>query len=58
MDGDEVKKLKVDRRLIGRRGWISPEELEAALEALPDSAHKAKRPGEESSGDPDEATSD
>lgn len=38
--------LRLDRRLIRRRSWISNEELERELEALPDVAHKASRSGE------------
>ena len=40
MDRDSMPKLRLDRRLIQRRGWISPQELEAELESLPDVSHK------------------
>jgi hypothetical protein len=35
------KLLRLDRRLTGRRGWISPEEVEREVAALPDVAAKA-----------------
>jgi len=40
MDRDATSKLRLDRRLTNRRGWISPEDLEHELEALPDVADK------------------
>jgi hypothetical protein len=43
MDRDSMERLKLDRRLTGRRNWISPEELARALEALPDASHKIAR---------------
>ena len=51
---DFNRSLRLDRRLTRRRGWISPEELERELEALPDVADKGVR------GDPegDEPTDD
>ena len=41
MDQESKERLRLDRRLIRRRGHISPDELERALAALPDVAHKA-----------------
>ena len=41
MDRQSKERLRLDRRLIGRRGHISREELERALAALPDVASKA-----------------
>jgi hypothetical protein len=41
MDRDSKERVRLDRRLIRRRGHISPDELERALAALPDVAHKA-----------------
>ena len=35
-----MKKLRPDRRLTGRRGWMAPEELARELERLPDVAAK------------------
>jgi len=40
MDRDATSKLRLDRRLTSRREWISPEDLERELEALPDVAAK------------------
>jgi hypothetical protein len=56
MDGREVTKLKMDRRLIGRRGWISDEDLEAELARLPDAADKVMTSAqdEQSEGAPGE----
>jgi hypothetical protein len=31
-----LRKLRLDRRLLDRRGWIDPEELQRELESLPD----------------------
>jgi hypothetical protein len=36
-----MQKLRLDRRLIRRRGWIGQSELERELASLPDSAAKA-----------------
>ena len=41
MHEDAIKQLRPDRRLAGRRGWISSEELARELERLPDVAAKA-----------------
>jgi hypothetical protein len=35
------KLLRLDRRLVGRRGWIPPQEIEREIAALPDVAAKA-----------------
>lgn len=40
MDRTSTDKLRLDRRLIGRRNWVSKDELERALEALPDASDK------------------
>ncbi len=40
MDRETISKLRLDRRLIQRRDWISPDDLERELEALPDVSHK------------------
>ena len=47
MDRESMMRLRLDRRLIRRRRWISAEELERELEQLPDSAHKATTGDEE-----------
>jgi hypothetical protein len=38
--------MRLDRRLLHRRGWIGASELEQELAALPDSAGKATTLGE------------
>jgi hypothetical protein len=35
-----LRKLRLDRRLMDRRGWIAPQELERELAALPDVSAK------------------
>ncbi len=40
IDRETISKLRLDRRLIQRRDWISPDDLERELEALPDVSHK------------------
>ena len=42
MDRQSKERLRLDRRLIGRRGHISREELERALAQLPDVSGKAE----------------
>jgi hypothetical protein len=37
----------MDKRLLRRRGWLSPEDLERELAALPDVADKAEWVGAE-----------
>ena len=44
---DYTRKLKFDRRLLRRRGWVDPEELEKELADLPDVSHKAQPLGED-----------
>ncbi len=46
MDRESQRKLRLDRRLIGRRGWIAEKELSKELEALPDAADKQMPPEE------------
>jgi hypothetical protein len=50
---DYSRKLKLDRRLLRRRGWIDPEELEKELADLPDVSHKAQPQGEEEESSPE-----
>jgi hypothetical protein len=40
MDRESMRRLRLDRRLIRRPGWVSEEELERELAALPDASHK------------------
>ena len=44
MDRRSTARLKLDRRLIRRRGWISKEELERELADLPDVSAKIADP--------------
>ena len=50
-----MERLRLDRRLIRRRGWIAPEELDRELEQLPDVTHKAAMPDE---GEPPQPVED
>ena len=54
MDCESLQGLRLDRRLIGRRNWIAPEELERELEALPDVSDKVT-PSEEVADTSEEA---
>ena len=47
MNIEAESKLKFDRRLRDRRGWVSDEELQAELDSLPDVAEKVLAPDEE-----------
>lgn len=40
---DSMRNLRLDKRLLRRRGWVEPAELEGELEALPDAEPKADR---------------
>ncbi len=40
MDHRSTQKLRLEKRLIQRRGWIAPKDLEKALSELPDVSHK------------------
>ena len=40
MDRDTLNKLRLDKRLALRRGWIAPDDLDRELEALPDVSNK------------------
>ena len=46
MNRESIQKLRLDRRLIRRSGWISEKELETALAALPDVSDKKITLGE------------
>jgi hypothetical protein len=41
LDTRTHRRLRLDRRLIHRRGWIPAQELERELAALPDASDKA-----------------
>ena len=47
MNDESIAKLRVDRRLHRRRGWIASEDLKRELDALPDVADKIRPPGED-----------
>ena len=51
MNRESIQKLRLDRRLIQRRGWIDEEELSRELESLPDVADKATTLGAAPSAD-------
>ena len=36
-----MKRLRLDRRLVGRRGWTAQKEMERELASLPDVSAKA-----------------
>jgi hypothetical protein len=55
MDRESMRRLRLDRRLIRRRGWVSEEELQRELAALPDVSHKIAPVGGEPSA-PSEQT--
>ncbi len=40
MNLEAERKMKFDRRMQGRPGWASEEEIQAELSSLPDSADK------------------
>ena len=40
MDRKSIEQLKLDRRLVRRPNWISREELQKEIDALPDVSHK------------------
>ena len=52
MDRESMRRLRLDRRLIRRRGWLSKGELERELAALPDASHKIAPVG----GEPSESS--
>ena len=51
MNRDAIQQLRLDRRLIRRRSWISRSELERELEDLPDVSHKVAPQDEDSESD-------
>jgi hypothetical protein len=52
MDQSSTAKLRLDQRLTGRRNWISKEELEKELAALPDVSNKIAEQDPEEGGEP------
>ena len=53
MDRESMSQLRLDRRLIRRRRWITDEELERELGQLPDVSHKATTGENEAPGEPE-----
>ena len=47
MNRESIEKMRLDRRLISRRGWMSSAERARALEDLPDVSEKATTLGAE-----------
>ena len=54
MDTRTQRRLRLDRRLTDRRGWIAPEELERELAALPDVTDTAAQPSADEPDAPSE----
>ena len=54
MDQRSIEKLKFDRRLERRRGWVDGKDVVRELESLPDSADKAAAPEEREAAAPSE----
>ena len=54
MDQRSIEKLKFDRRLERRRGWVDGKDVVRELESLPDSADKAADPEEREAAEPPE----
>ena len=52
MKKQSLEKLRLDRRLAGRRGWISKADLTGEAEGLPDASEKIAE--EEAQPDPGE----
>jgi len=52
MKKQSLEKMRLDRRLAGRRGWISKADLAGKAEALPDASEKIA--AEEAQPDPGE----
>jgi hypothetical protein len=48
MNRESLEKLRFDRRLLNRRGWMGNAERKRTLEALPDVSSKATTLGAES----------
>jgi len=55
MDRKSMQQLKLDRRLLRRRGWIKGEDLERALAELPDVSHKIAPPSRDEESESAEA---
>ena len=47
MNDASIAKLRTDRRLRGRHGWTTEEDLQVELDALPDASDKIMQPEDE-----------
>lgn len=54
---ESLAKLRLDRRLLDRRRWVSAEEIAKELAALPDVSDKIAPP-QEDEAEPGEAAAD
>jgi hypothetical protein len=51
---EHLEGLRLDRRVLRRRDWISPADLQKALAALPDVSDKIQEPAPEAGDAPAE----
>jgi len=58
MDRDSVERLRFDRRLQRRIGWVEPAQVDAYLESLPDVSSKMTTCAEEEGAGASEAARD
>jgi hypothetical protein len=58
MIDEALRKLRLDRRLTDRRGWIPHQELARELAALPDVSDKVAPPEAEPEGSGSEAAAE
>lgn len=58
MLSDAVKRLRDDKRLYRRSGWLSSDEIAAQLEALPDVADKRASDDDAQAGDASSVAND
>ena len=58
MNRETTEKLRLDRRLMHRRGWLSKAEREKSLAELPDVSDKIAPPEDSDSADSTQAAAD
>ncbi len=58
MNRETTEKLRLDRRLMDRSGWLSKAEREKSLAALPDVSDKIAPPEDSGSADATQAAGD
>jgi hypothetical protein len=56
MNLEDERRLKFDRRLASRRGWVTREELSAEIAALTDATNKIATPSEIEKADREDST--